>query len=690
MQQVHTLANVVPELFTATQVCTRSGTTHIYQDLSKVKLSTKDKLWLCQLVDPDHDKTSWGQEVLPKKTVIRRYNLPSSFFINNYRSYKKFGCIMERGGQPFHDPEGEYELLKQVAERSFVNDHVSISELNKLATEQAIAKKRKRGIVVDPEFNKLHDDTIRRYIKKRRIIVKSANSQLTDARLAAIMCPYMSYVWYIVAFVLSAFLPPWRKWNADASTYVFNAPKTGEKYISLSNDEEAAYIDEYERNIHQPNVLTQRKKNKGKKNDSNRLAVAIKVMQMCNAQGDVSPFVCVVAIPSFQSEQWHVEIVRGLSHTCVGSSVGYLYFSRNRCGTEEMWKHYFLHVALPTIKNSNMAYSDVDNDVLLRNFFSTDGEAIIMKNAYKDDVIDAFEDAKTDYGRVGASTTGIHNACDRAYTFRETKKSVRQLTKNGAKISNTLLELGLKKAFENLKLTFASLQLTSHFISCITEGLLTLTRAYQETMTPQMVKNGFSICGQHCDPKEPGGPTVDFARMMYQCYSDISAEQMELMEQKTNYFSDILRTEGRITYHELKDAGINPGTTTIDRTNLTSTRHWSEIINHEKTVLRYRAEVAARHPDAIQQRQLAVKDSKILKKQQAKVAKELEKERKKDQRILEREAEKQRILTLTPEQLASEKAAKRIAAQQRAIQIEAEYQEDLADALKRQGKTMEI
>ena len=111
----------------------------------------------------------------------------------------------------------------------------------------------------------------------------------------------MSYVWFIVVFLLSAFLPPWRKWNADASTYVFNAPKSGEKYVSLCNDDDANYIDEYEENMEFPNVTTKKKrKNKGKKNENNRLQFAIKVMQMCNAQGDVSPFVCIVSIPWFQ------------------------------------------------------------------------------------------------------------------------------------------------------------------------------------------------------------------------------------------------------------------------------------------------------------------------------------------------------------------------------------------------------
>ena len=326
----------------------------------------------------------------------------------------------------------------------------------------------------------------------------------------------------------------------------------------------------------------------------------------------------------------------------------------------------------------------------MRNFFSTDGEAIIMNNAYKDEVIAAFDDAQTDYGRVGASTTGIHNACDRAYTFRETKKSVRELTKKGGNISNYVLEQGIQKAFENLKRNFLSLHITSQYIKNITDGLLTLTRTYQETMTPQMVKTGFSVCGQHCDPKEPDGVTVDFEKMMYQCYSDISISQMELMNGKTQYFSDIMKREGRVTYNELKNEGIYCGTTTINRDDLAPVRHMLEIVNHEKTVQRFRDYVAARRPESVQKRKQAARDFKNQQKQHASKTKEIEKQNKRDQRLIDVETEKQRKLTLTPEERAREKAAKRELQHQKAEQKQAALQSELAAALERKGMTVEI
>ena len=71
--------------------------------------------------------------------------------------------------------------------------------------------------------------------------------------------------------------------------------------------------------------------------------------------------------------------------------------------------------------------------------------------------------------------------------------------------------------------------------------------------------------------------------MMHQCYSDISKAQLQLMKEQAPMLVDIIKQEGRITYQQLLDAGIQPGTTTINRDDLTHLRHWSEIITHEKT-----------------------------------------------------------------------------------------------------------
>jgi hypothetical protein len=54
----------------------------------------------------------------------------------------------------------------------------------------------------------------------------------------------------------------------------------------------------------------------------------------------------------------------------------------------------------------------------------------VIANIYDEELVAEFDSALIVYGRVGAGTTGIHNACDRALTFRETKKAVRKIRTN--------------------------------------------------------------------------------------------------------------------------------------------------------------------------------------------------------------------------------------------------------------------
>lgn len=59
----------------------------------------------------------------------------------------------------------------------------------------------------------------------------------------------------------------------------------------------------------------------------------------------------------------------------------------------------------------------------MRNYFSTDGEAIILKQAFHTNIQLLFKMALIDYVKGGASTTGIHNALDRTTCFRDVRSA---------------------------------------------------------------------------------------------------------------------------------------------------------------------------------------------------------------------------------------------------------------------------
>jgi len=65
-------------------------------------------------------------------------------------------------------------------------------------------------------------------------------------------------------------------------------------------------------------------------------------MHMINASGETAPFVVILALKGMSDEEWHVEGILALSNF-IGAK-GYIYFSKTSCGTNAMWKDYFLCV----------------------------------------------------------------------------------------------------------------------------------------------------------------------------------------------------------------------------------------------------------------------------------------------------------------------------------------------------------
>ena len=294
--------------------------------------------------------------------------------------------------------------------------------INCIVDNSIVSSSKKLGVCIDTR-------TTKAFIKRHSLEL-SVGQSIDESRRKACSCPLMSYMWYLIVCVYSGTLPPCCKWNADASTFVFDPSlRLSNKTVRLCKEEEYYFLDNDD--------LVVKRVQKGKqKSKGSRLPYAIKVMQMISAAGDNSPFVAILTIKDMSPEEWWVEEVPGLSLSNHLGSVGCIYFSKTRCGNKEMWKDYFRRIVVPTIRASNEAYDTHDENDYSRTFFSTDGEDIIISRAYEDDVRDLLNAENIWYGRVGAGTTGIHNACDRQLTFRETKKETRKALKNNLEMSN--------------------------------------------------------------------------------------------------------------------------------------------------------------------------------------------------------------------------------------------------------------
>ena len=240
----------------------------------------------------------------------------------------------------------------------------------------------------------------------------------------------------------------------------------------------------------------------------------------------------------------------------------------------------------------------------MRNFLSTDGEDIVISNGYEPSLRERFCNQNTDYARVGASTTSIHNSCDRGRGFKDTKREAATTRQKGTVIRNDILRDSLKKAFSNLTSAYPSItQPTSAFKNNIYDGCEVLTHSWKKVFSPTEIRKSFSCCGQHCAPiADKDNITVSFPIMMAQCYTNFTPAQMAHMESKTLECSAKLEEYGTLTWAVMDEAGIPKHENSIDRMQLTHIRHWSEIINHEQTCARFIAEKAARDPIMIQHR----------------------------------------------------------------------------------------
>jgi hypothetical protein len=238
-------------------------------------------------------------------------------------------------------------------------------------------------------------------------------------------------------------------------------------------------------------------------------------------------------------------------------------------------------------------------------------------------------------------------------------------------IENELLRTNMPAVFDELHSKHSSVNLTSAFKSNITDGLVVLMDAYQQTMILDMIKRGFSICGQHT-PKDQLGHTVSFEIMMKQCYTDIPAEYLEVMGDKTSELSELLIAKGKVTWDEMDAGGILSLPQSINRDNLTHIRHWSEIVSHIEVIKWYAEEQLRRDPAVLAQQREEEQARVFIERLEAD-------QQKKEQADEKRRVETARVASLSSVQQQQEKQHKRQnAANQRAVKQQTAREKEAA------------
>ena len=643
--------SAIPERLRATVLELRGERKFVYKNLSNTTLSIDEKSWLCAEVSGD--SPAFEDQLRTQRGLIRRYGLYENFFKKNYRHYLEYGTCRKGSGRPeIVDPHEWQEVATEICNRRKDIDEIPFSEVNRLINKAAIRSNRKVGRVdSNLILHGLSASAIREYLKRHRVQVRPTENS-NAARVSSCLCPLMSYMWFLICYVFCGTLPATNKWNADATTYVFEPRLKNQKVCRLLDDDEIKVLGDNEDDIKIKRLQGGRRKSR-----STTLPFAIKLMHMISAFGESSDLVLIIAVKNMQEYDWCVEEVNGLAYSSYIGAKGYIYFCKTRCGTKDMWKDYFTRIVFPTIEQSNECHKKTDySGNLSRNFFSTDGEDIIISNAYDQDLASRFTNARIDYGRVGASTSGIHQAGDRQYTFKATKKEVKRIRHNNIDVSNHTLASNIHNAFSNLRSRYSSLSLTADKIDNYVDAILTLVQAWG-VFTPSMARMGFQCCGQDCDPAENDNMSVSFEMIMKQCYTDIPLHDLEHMKASAPALCEIVKLRGTVTYDEFLAHGIKPGPTSIDRTKLSHVRHWSEIVNHKETIKRFEQEMYDKDPVNIQRKKQETTAALVVERHR----KEEERARavavQKAERLVAKHAEAQRFAALSSHDQQQERTA---------------------------------
>lgn len=165
---------------------------------------------------------------------------------------------------------------------------------------------------------------------------------------------------------------------------------------------------------------------------------------------------------------------------------------------------------------------------------SFDNEDIIASNLYDEDLLQLFRSNNIVAAKVPAGNTRIHNGSDLHTIFKTTKKDVKVIRINDVDVlvGNEHVQANIYQAFKNLKARYPGLSIGAGHIDNIISGSLTLLYVYRDRHSPNVYIQRFVKGGQHCSPNPDTGLTIDFDKMMGQCYSKVPTVELNRMKEE--------------------------------------------------------------------------------------------------------------------------------------------------------------
>lgn len=283
-----------------------------------------------------------NHELKVTPTVIsNRYNI-SRTTINNWtahRSKNRINCSSDGGRPRALDDIAIDTIKKTLIDKENETNPLSKNDTDKLFKKEKVSTEKRKYVdlssatVINETNTSISTNTIKKYKEDNRIFDRQAQD-LTPARLSALKDIRVTYKTAVMIMAYGKYLSAERKWNADATTIECRPDKKGQLVCVVR---EKGQLDHQVTSSSVPGELN----------------LLVKYIGVGNAAGEIASPSIIIAIPSLHENDWHVEMVRGFYHNSSIAGMGYIYFAQTKCGTAELWRHWFTFAVIREIELSN-------------------------------------------------------------------------------------------------------------------------------------------------------------------------------------------------------------------------------------------------------------------------------------------------------------------------------------------------
>jgi hypothetical protein len=313
-----------------------------------------------------------------------------------------------------------------------------------------------------------------------------------------------------------------------------------------------------------------------------------------NAAGEMGPTTLIMTMPKMRDGEFFAKRIIGMGGGSDIGSFGWIYFCNSRAGNAALWMHWFIHVVIPTLDQCRTVHKIKDEfGRAMRMVFSTDGEAIVLKQAFDEEILAMFEQMLADYLKNGPGMTSRHQAADVSDNFRDWKTGLETITRNNVNTKNDTLRRNLTEMFKDLAIQFPHSDVSSEYkkkIIFAVEKVVYCLRA--KYVTPEKIVKGFVRCGQHVPDAEPGDRTVDYHKIMslhlkrdgLATEGEVTNEHLDHMAFMRPRVMQEFRDRGRVVRAFLDKLQIFRDCEAVIRDELTLCRQDCQVITHADTV----------------------------------------------------------------------------------------------------------